>query len=128
VSVPALACGSPVCEGDDAEVTAAALITACTGVPRGDLSIAVHRVHATDTSVPTPATEVDVLDPQGHWLVAQQSGWLRRRDGSWRALVCYEAGGALWLRAVHASKIRHPKIRAAVRALGTGVGSAVVGA
>ena len=106
VHVPALACGAPVPDRGGAEAAAAALITAATGVPASDLSITVRPVGDSDTTVPIPPTDVDVRHQDGTWHGARQSAWVRLRDGSWRALVCYVVDGVTWERAVRAASLR----------------------
>ena len=106
VYLPDLSVGSPVPEPNDVHASAAALVTAATGVPAQDVHIAVHLAVFGDTVLPAPPTDVEVRHTDGSWRGAEHVGWIRRRDGSWRPLVRYAADGARWERAVHASCLR----------------------
>jgi len=107
VYVPALASGVSLTNRDDAEAAAAALVTTATGLPPADVHITLHVAHQAGTVVKDPHTEIDVRHRDGAWYTAEQQGWLRTWDGSWKALVSYSAEGALWERAIPSSRLRH---------------------
>ncbi|HYO36830.1 MAG TPA: hypothetical protein VER97_12190 [Geodermatophilus sp.] len=106
VYIPVLATGGPVPEpSDDVEACPAALVAAATGLFPADVQVSLSHVAWSNTLLPVPPTEVDVRH-RGVWQVAQHTGWLRQRDGSWWPLVTYEADGAVWTRAVRATHVR----------------------
>lgn len=114
VSIPALACSGPVPEPDDAQACATALVTAATSLSPGDVQISFQSARATDTLLPTSPTDVKVRHTDGVWRAAQQKGWLRQRDGSWKPLVSYPAHGTVWERVVDASCFRKAGVKVAL--------------
>lgn len=111
VYVPALGCGAALTDREDAEATAAALITAATGLPPADLTITLRVARGAAMVVQEKHTEVDVRHRDGAWYTAEHLGWLRSGDGAWQALVSYSAEGVLWERAMPTSRFRHPDER-----------------
>ncbi len=58
-----------------------------------------------DMLLPAAPVEVSILHDDGAWYPGRQVGWLRQRDRSWRALVCYLVAGVQWERALPATRL-----------------------
>ncbi len=110
VDIPALAIGGPVPEPYDVQAFAVALVAAATGLPAAGVEVSLYSTVRGHDLLPTRPTEVEGRHNDGFWRTAEHTGWLRQRDGSWRALVSYAADGAVWRRAVHVSSFRQPDV------------------
>ena len=121
IYLPALGTEGSVPQPNDVHASAHALAAAATGLSPSEVQVSLHLSVQSNTVLPAPPMDVEVQHTDGTWRAAQQSGWVRQPDRSWRALVDYPADGATWKRAIHTSRLRQPQ--AAISAHRAGVES-----
>jgi hypothetical protein len=119
--LPTLGTEGPVSDPNDVQASADALAAAATGLSPADVQVSLHLSVQSNTVLPAPPTDAEVQHTDGSWRAAQQTGWVRLSDTSWRVLVGYVAEGATWKHAIHTSRLRHPQ--AAIPAPRAGVES-----
>jgi hypothetical protein len=103
--VPALDLGLPVNSPADAPLSAARLVSAATGAAIDPNQVEVLRPANSEVLLPATPAEVTIRHDDGALYSGRHVGWLRQRDRSWRALVCYLVAGVQWERALPASKL-----------------------
>ena len=103
--VPALDRSLRVNSPADAPMRAAIIHWAETGVAIDPQHVEVLQPAAGDMLLPAGPLEVSILHDDGAWYPGRHVGWLRQRDRSWRALVCYLVAGVQWERVLPASRL-----------------------
>jgi len=103
--VPALNRGLRANSPADAPMRAAHLHWAETGEAIDPQHVDVLQAAAGDILLPAAPLEVSILHQDGACYPGRHIGWLRQRDRSWRALVCYLVAGVQWERALPASRL-----------------------
>jgi hypothetical protein len=76
-----------------------------TGVAIDPQQVEVLQPADGDMLLPAAPVEVSILHDDGACYPGRHVGWLRQRDRSWRALVCYLVAGVQWERAVPAGSL-----------------------
>ena len=110
--VPALDRGVLVRSPADALDRAARLISAVTGGAIDPEQIAVQQSAPGALLLPVVPAEVEILHDDGDWYSGRHVGWLKQRDHSWRALVCYQVADVQWERTLPVSRLRTVDVRA----------------
>jgi hypothetical protein len=106
----------PVSSPADAPRRAARFLSAETGAAVDPQHVEVLQPVAGDVLLPATPAEVAILHDDGAWYPGRRVGWLRQRDRSWRALVCYVVAGVQWERTLPASRLNR-----AARPVSTGL-------
>lgn len=89
----------------DAPMRAARFHWAETGVAIDPQHVEVLQPADGDVLLPAAPMEISILHDDGACYPGRHVGWLRQRDRSWRALVCYLVAGVQWERALPASRL-----------------------
>ena len=103
--VPALDRSLPVNSPADAPRRAAHFHWAETGVAIDPQQVEVLQPATGAMLLPAAPMDVSILHDDGACYPGRHVGWLRQRDRSWRALVCYLVAGVQWERAVPAGRL-----------------------
>jgi hypothetical protein len=103
--VPALDRSLRVSSPADAPMRAAHFHWTETGVAIDPQHVEVLQPAVGDMLLPAAPMEVSILHDDGACYPGRHVGWLRQRDRSWRALVCYLVAGVQWERALPATRL-----------------------
>jgi hypothetical protein len=110
--VPAMDLGVRVNSPADAPLSAARLLSAATGAAIDPVQVVVLRPASRELLIPATPADVVIRHDDGAWYSGRHVGWLRQRDRSWRALVCYLVAGVQWERVLPATQLKaSPPVR-----------------
>ena len=104
--VPAMDRHLRVTSPADAPLRLACLHWAETGVALNPEHVEVLQPANGEVLLPATPADVEILHDDGAWYSGRHVGWLRQRDRSWRALVCYLVAGVQWERTLPARRLR----------------------